>query len=100
MADGSPRRIRAREVNAYAPNGDHMKTYTDSTGHIWGVSFPVYARPHLQMNHIDGPLLTFRDGQMHWLTWWERYRVWRGMDDAESIERRRRPNLMKSIKSR
>jgi hypothetical protein len=45
------------------------------------------------MKHIDGPLLTFRDGQMHWLTLRERFRVWMGWEDALSLERRLRPDL-------
>jgi hypothetical protein len=69
-----------------------MRTYSD-TGHP-GVGFPIDSRPSIQPNHIDGPLLTFRDGQMHWLTPWERVLFALGMTDAEKLERKRRPNLM------
>ena len=30
------------------------------------------AQPHIQWNHVDGPLLVMSDGAMHWLTWLER----------------------------
>jgi hypothetical protein len=46
------------------------------------------AKPSLIMKHIDGPLLYLRDGRMHWLTWRERFRVWLGLDDALSLERK------------
>lgn len=31
------------------------------------------AMPHIQWNHIDGPLLHMRTGEIHWLTWRERF---------------------------
>jgi hypothetical protein len=58
-----------------------------------GFSIERSARPHLTMKHIDGPVLTFRDGQMHWLTLTERLKVWFGKEDAESLERKLRPDL-------
>lgn len=58
-----------------------------------GVGYRADAQPHIRWKHIDGPLLVYRDGQMHWLTLWERFRCWRGWDDAWSIERKRRPDL-------
>lgn len=58
-----------------------------------GVGYPNDARPYIKAKHIDGPLLVYRDGQMHWLTWRERFRFWMGWEDAESIEAKRRPNL-------
>lgn len=30
------------------------------------------AEPHIQWNHVDGPLLVCRDGTPHWLTMVER----------------------------
>lgn len=57
------------------------------------VGYPSSSRPHLTMKHIDGPRLTFRDGQMHWLTLRESLRVWIGLDDALSLERKLRPDL-------
>jgi len=41
----------------------------------------------------DGPLLTFSDGQMHWLTPWERILLALGLTDAEGLQRKRRPIL-------
>lgn len=70
-----------------------MKTYSDSVPA--GVSFPISSRPHINRRHIDGPLLTFRDGQMHWLTMWERILLALGLMDAEKLELKLRPNLMK-----
>jgi hypothetical protein len=57
------------------------------------IGYPSSSRPILIMKHIDGPLLTFRDGQIHWLTLRERFRVWMGWEDALSLERRLRPDL-------
>jgi hypothetical protein len=59
-----------------------------------GIGFPVDAKPEIVWDHIDGPLLYFRDGQLHWLTLWERFRCWLGLDDAASIEAKRRPDLI------
>jgi len=63
----------------------------------FGVGFPISNRPSLKMKHIDGPLLTFRDGQMHWLTLWERLMVRLGIHNAETLEWKLRPNLMKAV---
>lgn len=30
--------------------------------------YPQDSQPHIQWNHIDGPLLNCRDDTMHWLT--------------------------------
>ena len=57
------------------------------------VGYPTDARPSIRWSHVDGPLLRYRDGQLHWLTLWERLRCWLGWDDAESIERKRRADL-------
>lgn len=58
-----------------------------------GVGWPADNQPYVKWKHIDGPLLVYSDGQMHWLTWRERFRCWMGRDDAESIQRKRRPDL-------
>ena len=55
------------------------------------------ARPVIQSHHIDGPLLYFRDGQLHWLTLWERFLFAFGWTDADKLERKRRPKLLKAI---
>jgi len=72
-----------------------MKTYSDSSGLHTG--FPASARPSIQDNHIDGPLLYFRDGQLHWLTWRERVQYALGLTNAEKLERKHRPNLMRIL---
>lgn len=67
-----------------------MKLYDDMPLHTFG--FPVSA-PSINFSHVDGPLLTFSDGQLHWLTWLERYRVWRGYETAATLQRKLRPRL-------
>ena len=57
------------------------------------VGYHKDARPYIKPKHIDGPLLVYRDGQMHWLTLAERFRLWMGWEDAETIEAKRRPDL-------
>ncbi len=52
------------------------------------VGYPFSSRPHLQMNHIDGPLLCLRDGRLHWLTWRERIQVFFGKTDALKLEQK------------
>jgi hypothetical protein len=46
------------------------------------------ARPHIQLDHIDGPLLLLRDGRLHWLTLAERILLWLGRTDAAQLERK------------
>ena len=58
-----------------------------------GIGYHRDSRPEINWKHIDGPLLYYRDGQLHWLTLWERFCCWLGLDDAESIELKRRPDL-------
>jgi hypothetical protein len=58
-----------------------------------GVGWPSDSEPHVKWKHIDGPLLVYSDGQMHWLTLWERLCCWLGKADAFSIEKKRRPEL-------
>ena len=58
-----------------------------------GIGYPNDARPYIKAKHIDGPLLVYLDGQMHWLTIKERFRFWMGWETAESLEAKRRPDL-------
>lgn len=58
-----------------------------------GVGYSNDARPYIKAKHIDGPLLVYRDGQMHWLTLWERFLFLFGWTDAEKLERKRRTDL-------
>lgn len=57
------------------------------------VGFASSARPRILRRHIDGPVITYRDGQMHWLTWRERIALMFGRLDAMSLEYKRRPDL-------
>lgn len=67
-----------------------MQTYRD------GIS--IGSRPpHINRRHIDGPLLVFSDGQLHWLTLAERVLFFMGLTDAEEIQRQRRPNLIAPV---
>jgi hypothetical protein len=50
--------------------------------------------PSINWKHIDGPMLIFSDGQMHWLTLGERLRLACGRTDAAKLEVKLRPNLV------
>lgn len=54
----------------------------------------VSEAPHVQWNHIDGPLMTWC-GEMHWLTWGERLRIWLCISNVRSIAYKRWPHLAK-----
>lgn len=59
------------------------------------VSVPISAiteGPHIQWNHIDGPLMTWA-GRMHWLTWRERFWLWAGRRTIDEVANARFPNL-------
>ena len=55
--------------------------------------WPAHSRPSINLKHIDGPLLSMRNGELHWLTWRERILLWLGRVDAEALERKYRPHL-------
>ena len=57
------------------------------------VGWPDCSRPTINVNHIDGPVLWMRNGEMHWLTLWERLLLWLGKTDALALERKHRPHL-------
>ena len=57
------------------------------------IGYPANTKPEIQEDHIDGPLLHFRDGQLHWLTYWERFLLWLGLTDAKKLEQKLRPEL-------
>jgi hypothetical protein len=40
------------------------------------------------LNHIDGPLLHLRNGQLHWLTIKERISLYFGFSDVYKLERK------------
>lgn len=58
-----------------------------------GVGYPANNRAWILWNHIDGPLLHFRNGELHWLTLRERFMCWLGRDNAATIEFKRKPHL-------
>jgi hypothetical protein len=58
-----------------------------------GVSVQAGAKPSIQKNHVDGPVLYMRTGELHWLTLWERFLLWLGRTDAYRLERKYRPGL-------
>lgn len=65
----------------------HSEAYSPMNGKAT-MSYPKTARPSIKKNHIDGPLLTLRDGRMHWLTLWERALLAMGLTDAARLERK------------
>jgi hypothetical protein len=78
-----------------------MRTFTDVTfaeNRALGVVTGIRP-PSISPNHIDGPLLHFSDGQMHWLTLWERIQFRFGWTDAEALQRKLRPRLTKEMES-
>lgn len=57
------------------------------------IGWPESSRPCIQPNHVDGPYVIFRNGEIQWLTFWERFLLWRGRIDAEALEYKYRPEL-------
>lgn len=53
-----------------------------------GVGYPQGMKPEIIWDHIDGPLLYRSDGQLHWLTLWERFRFWLGLENVVSLDRK------------
>jgi hypothetical protein len=68
-----------------------MRTYSDTINPH--VGFSPHNKPSLIMKHIDGPLLHFSDGQMHWLTLWEHLLVKLGYHNAQTLQTKLRPHL-------
>ena len=52
------------------------------------ISRKARSAPHVQWNHLDGPLMTLSDGRLHWLTWRERIALWLGWTTVERVNRR------------
>jgi hypothetical protein len=77
-----------------------MKTFSDGDPFSHGVRFPINRRPIIQRKHVDGPLLHFSDGQLHWLTLWERFLFWMGKTDAMKLQHKLRPNLIRILTER
>jgi|HubBroStandDraft_6_1064221.scaffolds.fasta_scaffold578518_2 hypothetical protein len=57
------------------------------------IGWPKSSRPYINRNHIDGPLLYMRNGELHWLTFGERVALMFGWVDALSLERKYKPQL-------
>lgn len=57
-----------------------------------GVGYPAGAKPYIRPN-IDGPLLVYSDGQLHWLNPWERILYALTLTDADKLQRKRRPDI-------
>lgn len=57
------------------------------------ISWPADNMPDINFNHIDGPLLTMRNGELHWLTLWERIQCALGRTDPLKLEQKYRPHL-------
>lgn len=57
-------------------------------GYIYrgNVGYPVGTQPKINWKHIDGPLLYTSDGQLHWLTWRERLRLFFDLADIHDID--------------
>lgn len=73
-----------------------MRTFTDSTiaeAQARGVAYKEYRPPSINEHHIDGPLLYFSDGQLHWLTFWERVLFRLDLTDAMELQQKLRPRL-------
>ena len=51
-----------------------------------GVGYPIDSQPFINWKHIDGPLLYCSDGQLHWLTWRERFRLFFKFADIHDID--------------
>ena len=59
---------------------DLVKRLRDAEGNL----------PFINGQHIDGPVLIMRTGEIHWLTWSERFLLFLGLTDAERLERKYR----------
>lgn len=54
------------------------------------ISHPRDSMPHIQFEHVDGPMLHCRDGSVHFLTWRERIALKFGMITLEELDARHR----------
>lgn len=80
-----PRRLKHRPLwyCVPAPGGGHIG---------W-----EHREPYIKAKHVDGPLLVFSDGQLHWLTFGERVQFMFGWTDAAKLQAKLRPNLMRGL---
>lgn len=52
------------------------------------IQYPEDSEPHIQWNHIDGPLLFCRDGTPHWLTITERLWLRMGFTNINQLDKK------------
>lgn len=57
------------------------------------ISWPAHAKPYINRRHVDGPVLVCRNGEMRWLTPFERLCLRLGRTDAYKLEKKYRPHL-------
>jgi hypothetical protein len=57
------------------------------------VGYPEDSKPHIQWNHIDGPLLFCADGSIHWLTLLERLYMRIGILTIEELDLKYRNDI-------
>lgn len=57
-------------------------------GHGCAIQFQPDAKPYIQWDHIDGPVLHLRNSTLEWLTLWERFLCSIGRADAFSLEQK------------
>lgn len=55
-----------------------------------GVGVPEGARPHINWNHVDGPLLRTSDCGLHWLTLLERIQMFFGWTNIDALDHKHR----------
>ena len=51
-------------------------------------SYPIESKPSITWNHVDGTLLTCRDGTPHWLSLWEKLSLRAGLISLEDLDRK------------
>lgn len=56
------------------------------------ISWPAKSRPKIHFK-VDGPMLVCRNGEIFFLTYWQRLLLWLGRADALSLEFKYRPYL-------
>lgn len=61
-------------------------TYQRTPGGGWA-GYPTNFQPaKVNWKHIDGPLLYLTNGQLHWLTYWERIQLFFGRTDVHELD--------------
>ena len=48
--------------------------------------YPPISAPTINREHVDGPCLHRLDASIRWLSWCDRFRLWRGKIDAWALE--------------